>query len=227
MLALEEPEIWHKPFQAVAYRKVVGTLTQASLFLSMLVRASAAFPSELSLKDRAMHAAIQGAVADLEHVRAPTRLTWLSTTPNPSLRDPRLTHTATTHFDKQQATCQALEQARQAVLNMKRRGPLHAHRHVHVKNHARGSGAALPVTSAPAGTAGGYHRRKKQAAAARPMSPTSAQAFALLRLAGEYGRLKEFVDSFWGQHIEVGVRFEMMCAVHGSPIPRTNKPRRT
>ena len=69
VLAQEEPEIWHKPFQAVAYRKVVGTLTQASLFLSMLMRASAAFPSELSPKDRAMHAAIQGAVADLKHVR--------------------------------------------------------------------------------------------------------------------------------------------------------------
>lgn len=48
--------------------QVVGTLKQASLFLSMLMRASAAFPRELSPRDHAMRAAIQSAVAELEQV---------------------------------------------------------------------------------------------------------------------------------------------------------------
>lgn len=112
-------------------------------------------------------------------------------------------------------TCQALEQAREAVLNMKRRRPSHVQRHAHVKYHDKS--AALPVASAPAPAgAGGYHRRKKHATAARPMSPTSAQAFALLRLAGEYGRLKDFVDAFWAQHIEVCCGVEKRCVVASS-----------
>ena len=128
--------------------------------------------------------------------------------PKSWLGDPCPT-TPTQHHTTQQVTCHALEQAREAVLNMKRRRPSHVHqRHTHLKHHdkgAGGGGAALPVASAPAaaGATGGYDRRKKHAAAARPMSPTSAQAFALLRLAGEYGRLKDFVDAFWAQHIEV------------------------
>jgi len=146
---------------AASYRKVVGTLTEASLFLSMLLRASAAFPRELGPEDRAMHAAIQSAVTELEL-----------------------------------ATGLALEQARDAVLGLKDRSA-HAHSK---RNKGGGGGGALPVASAKGSN---YHRRKKTQAV-RPMSPTTAQAYALLRLAEQYSSLREFIDVFWQQHIEVG-----------------------
>ena len=69
-LAVDEPELWHKPFHATAYRKVLGSLSQVSLFMSMLIRASTAFPREVEERDRAMLASIQGAVQELEQVTA-------------------------------------------------------------------------------------------------------------------------------------------------------------
>jgi hypothetical protein len=77
------------------------------------------------------------------------------------------------------------------------------HRQSHSKR--KKGGAALPVASARgSGKENAYHRRRKtQAAVVRPMSPTTAQAYALLRLAEQYTRLKAFADDFWAQHIEV------------------------
>lgn len=139
---------------------MVGTLTQASLFLSMLMRASAAFPRELSPRDRAVHAAVQSAVAELE-----------------------------------QATGQALQQARDAVLGMTARW------HVSQGTHTHGKAATLPVAPVNGDDGGVRHWRWKTRAAA-VVSPSSAQAYALLRLAEQYASLKDFIDSFWAQYIE-------------------------
>lgn len=68
-LALDEPELWHRPFEAPAYRKMVDALSRTSLFLAMLVRASNAFPLELAERDRAYHESLLRAVADVAEVR--------------------------------------------------------------------------------------------------------------------------------------------------------------
>lgn len=108
-----------------------------------------------------------------------------------------------------QATGQALQQARDAVLGMTERW------HVSVSHGTRrGKAAALPV--APLGARGGkeggtYHRRRKTRGAV--VSPSSAQAFALLRLAEQYACLKDFVDDFWAQYIEVSESIQCRMAV--------------
>lgn len=65
-LASDEPELLHKPFHVNAYQKVVGSLSQVSLFMAMLVRSSMTFPLEVEERDRAMLSSIQGAVQELD-----------------------------------------------------------------------------------------------------------------------------------------------------------------
>lgn len=48
---------------------MVDALSQTSLFLAMLVRASNAFPLELAERDRSYHAELLRAVADVAEVR--------------------------------------------------------------------------------------------------------------------------------------------------------------
>ena len=186
-LAVDEPELFHKPFHASAYQKVVGSLSRVSLFMAMLIRASMAFPLEVEERDRAMLSSIQGAVQELEQATAlALEEAWEAVK---SMTDRKWKE----EDEDEEETGRAHAMT---VTPMESGGA------------GRGEGAAASLSRAGGPTEGrgsknhnNYHRRKRTLAPP-VLTVEAAHAYALLRLGQAYRKIQDWVDVYFEEHIK-------------------------
>lgn len=186
-LAVDEPELFHKPFHASAYQKVVGSLSRVSLFMAMLIRASRTFPLEVEERDRAMLSSIQGAVQELEQATAlALEEAWVAVS--------RMTDRKWKDEDGDEKEMEERERG-MAVTPVQTGGA------------GRGKGAAgagrasVPVGKGAKNQNTNYHRRKRTMAPP-VMTAEAAHTYALLRLGQAYTKIQDWVDVYFEEHIK-------------------------
>ena len=189
-LAVDEPELFHKPFHASAYQKVVGSLSRVSLFMAMLIRASMTFPLEVEERDRAMLSSIQGAVQELEQATA--------------LALEEAWEAVKSMTDRKWKDEDDEEEENERVRDM-----------TVAPMQSGGAGrreGALASPSRAGGPAGGrgsknhnnnYYHRRKRTMAPPVLTAEAAHAYALLRLGQAYTKIQDWVDVYFEEHIKM------------------------
>jgi uncharacterized membrane protein YgaE (UPF0421/DUF939 family) len=185
--AMDEPELFHKPFHASAYQKVVGSLSRVSLFMAMLIRASMTFPLEVEERDRAMLTSIQGAVQELEQATAlALEEAWEAVK--------SMTNRKWKDKDEEQDETERV--CAMTVTSTESGGA------------GRGKGGVASPSRAGGPTGGrgaknrnnNYHRRKRTMAPP-VLTAEAAHAYALLRLGQAYTKIQHWVDVYFEEHI--------------------------
>lgn len=182
-LAVDEPELWHKPFHAQAYRRVAKALARVSLFMAMLIRASQNFPLEISERDRALLTSIQEAVQELERMTAHALdQAWEAVA--------RMTEREEWREEEEGEEDETETEGKgrsSAVMPLGDRGD-------------------LPPPQPREGRASG-HGAHRESSGHRPtrsatLPPDTVPALALLQLGEAYVKIQDWVDGYFEEHIK-------------------------